>query len=484
MAILILKNGTLSAALTGGSYDGEKIPGDLDLWMLIATDPNAFLIYTYGILVQRSSTLYHTYPFVRSAINKQVAYAVGPGLLFRSQPDYNYIPRMSRTRAKDWGKDFQKIVHYYFQEWNVYEKQSVLLRSALILGDAFLYFLREAGKLTDVIEFGGDSLDCLKTNETATLGIEHDSLLRKKAIWKTDGSKVDFQDANGDQVICQLYFKELCRQLRGYPLAYSIIHLAKNDDRHTDATVQRAVMESIMMGSFKTETSNPIIQSENMANANIKKTRPLSNLLTNIGNAFKLGAGNMYTFKKGEEVSFTELKTPSGNYGQFKEWLLNYVAAATDTPPEVILSKYSTSYTAHRGALNDFQKSYMMKRDTFGNNIMRPLVKEILKMALLNGQISAPGFFEDVLIKQAYLQGSFLGPIPGTINPVQEVGAAEKSVKNGFELRSDIAARYGNEWDNLIENRAAEEEEFRKSSGEVKAKKIIQQELQPQEDEE
>ena len=469
--------------ITGGSYDGEKIPGDLDQWNVLSGDSNLILDSTYGILSDRSATLYHTTGPARGAINKQSEYAIGPGLVFRSQPDWNNIPWLKRDKAKDWGKEFQKIVNFYFQEFNFYEKQAVLFRGALVNGDSLLFFIRQNSELTDLVEFAGNQIDyqynTKNEDEAFTLGIKHDDLLRRLGIKKIDGKTIDFKNENDEQNLVQFYIKELPRQLRGYPLVYSVINLAKNDDRHHDATTHRAVMESIILGNYETDATDPVRQTKNMAEANIKKAvrgNFVTNTINKIANSFKMGAGNIYTMRKGEKVNFSDLKTPSNTFGLFKEWMINYIGAATGTPPEVILSKYSTSYTAHRGALNDFKKSYMNKRFSFIRNVMQPVIKEIARDAIFRGYIKAPGFFDNPMIQRAYLQGNFLGPVPGVINPLQEINAAVRSVENAFELRSDIASRFGNEWDNFIEEWHENEREYKGLDDDSQNEKIIEDE--------
>ena len=45
----------------GGSYDGSKQMGDLAGMPLFASDPNEIVNQTYNLLVERSTTLFHTY---------------------------------------------------------------------------------------------------------------------------------------------------------------------------------------------------------------------------------------------------------------------------------------------------------------------------------------------------------------------------------------------------------------------------------------
>ncbi len=467
---MIFKGGRWSGNVNGAEITGEKIPGDLANWTALGTDPNQIVNSTYDLLQKRSLTLYHTYGPAASAINKQVQYAIGPGLLYRSQPDWS-ITGQTPEKAKEWGKKFQKLFHYYSLGVNFYGKQSVLMRGAFTSGDSLLFFDRSDKKnAVDLIDAGGDCINY--TKQGTTLGIYHDDLMRRTAIEKTDGSKVEFQDRNGNQNVVQLFFKELPRQMRGMSLVYKIINLAKNHDRMYDATVQRAVLETIMLGYSETDTTNFQEQAKNMAAANKKLNNNQTgdtNIFKKIGNALGLGSGNMFQFKKGENLKFTDLKTPSNNFKPFNDAMIDVIAMVTNTPPEVIRMRYGTSFTAHKGALNNFEVAYMGYRRFFINIVCYPVLREFAKWAILNGMISAPGFFSNDIMQRAYLSGQWIGPVPGAINPLQETNAQIKKVDNAFILRSEAALRSGNDYDNMINEYADEEASFFRSRPENRA---------------
>lgn len=446
---------------SAGQITGEKVPGDLKTWNLLERDINEALTSSYGVLSNRSTTLYHTYAPVASAINKTTAYAVGDGNAFRSHPDYRIL-NITPEAAKEWGKRFQLLVHYYFNLLNWYEKQSILFRGALIGGDSLLYFVREDDGL-DLVEAAGSGIDYKKTDgKTWTLGVKHDKYQRRQAIY-TD-TAVDFvNQATGDQQVVQFLFKEMPRQLRGLPLAYKIIALAKTHDRFLDATTQRAVLESIMFGWSNTETTDIAKQlGQQMAVASKKKRAAGHDTeVSRITGTADLLPGNMYNLRTGESLQFTDLKTPSNNFGLFNEWIIKLVAMATDTTPGVIMSNYPTSYSSHRGEFNDFWKMVLLKRSLFNKKVNKIVVREICKKLIFDGAITAPGFFDDPIQREAWLAGSWLGPVPGHINPLQEVNAHKVAVENSFQSRADIAALYGHEWENMIDEWGEQEQRFR-----------------------
>lgn len=492
MPILVIRNGKMGTIQNENQLNGEKIPGDLNSWKQFSTDPNVILKYSYGLLSERSATLYHTHPPIAAAIEKHTEYAIGPGLLFRSQPDWQVLG-MTKDAAKEWGMLFQKLVHYAFLLMNYYEKQSVIFRTGLIQGDSLLLFDRKDpvdGLPFDLIETGGDQIAWEKTDDLTggdriILGVRTDKYLRRKGLYLLDSpGSIPFQDENGFQNIIQFFEKKIARQLRGYPLAYRLIAAAKNNDRYWDAILNRAALEATVLGVEKSDTGDVRVQMERLAeemrlNKKDHDANPGNDTgLTPIGSITEIGSGNVLSMGAKGDFSFLEMKTPSNNFEKLQDGYINLVGMGTDTPPEVVKSMYNTSYTAHKGAFNDFIKSYMKKRATFSGTVNYPIIRELAKHFIAARLLPIPNdrFFIDPIIQRAALAGVWLGPVPGHINPLQEVNAKEKEVQNAFRLRSDAAADYGNEFENMIEQWTQEEAEWAAGSPEKKAE-ILEAEM-------
>lgn len=485
--IMVINNGQVQNIGRSKQLTGEKIPGDLNSWDYFGTDPNLILTYNYDILCQRSTTLFHTHAPVSAGINKSAMYAVGPGLHFRSQPDYKYLG-VTKEYAKDWGMEFQSLIHYMYSLLNFYGKQSVLYRTADIMGDSVLLFDRTEqpdGLPFDLIESGGDFINFQATpkeNEIVNLGIIVDKFLRRKGVVQndTEQTRIKFKDDAGDQNIIQYYNKQMARQLRGFPLAYKIIAAAKNYDRFIDATLARAVLESIIMGYTNQTESDFGSQVNTLADTvrdenGVKPSTGLSTTAT----ASQLAAGNMFQYQGKGETKFTDLKTPSNNFDKFNTAHIDICGMALDIPPEVLMSKYSTSFTAHKGALNDFMKGTLLKRHNFQRTVCYPVTLEIAKWLFINKYIDMPkaDFFSNPITQMATLSGSWLGPVPGHINPLQEINALVAAKDNALTTPADAAAQYGSgEYEDFIEEWQQQMEQFRKMSPEKQAATIQTQE--------
>jgi capsid protein len=305
-------------------------------------------------------------------------------------------------------------------------------------------------------------IDAEVNDDRHTLGIRHDRWLRREGFVDSGGNYVAFRDG-ARQNVAQFYIKRMARQARGWPLSYGVISLAKNDDRHTDATLDTAVMESMI--AWVTESGDPAgdaAQMNALLNGTKVKKGPVAAAMEKIGSVRGALPGSVLNFKSGGKMTPVDKKTPGATFSQFKEWMLDYVGMATGTPPEVIMSKYSTSYTAHKGALNDFCRSFMSKREAFTDSVCYPALRETAISLLLRGEIDMPGFFESERNRRAWLDGVWLGPGMGAINPAQEINAKKTAVEAGFALRGDEAYEVSGatDYEAFTEKRRAEEELF------------------------
>jgi capsid protein len=475
--ITIIQGGKITQVKNGKQYTGEKIPGDLAKWDFFGTNPNELLTYSYDLLSQRSTTLFHTHAPVASAINKLSTYAIGSGLVFRSQPDWQILG-IDKDYAKDWGMRFQKLIHYLSLITNFYEKQSVLFRTAHIQGDSLLFFDRSydtGNGLFDLIEVGGDYIDF--DAQESVLGVRVDKAMRRLGLYLTDGGKPDFKDANGDQNVLHYYDKQMARQMRGYPLAYKIIAACKNNDRWWDATLARAVLEATILGYSNSEDGgDDLFQQANglAALATEQATGNEPTIRRESGLADQT-PGGVYSYTRKGSMHFMDMKAPGNNFDKMQNAFIDICGMAMNIPPEVILSKYSTSYTAHKGAFNDFIKTYKSERENFSRKINKVVIIEFAKYLFLNKmiEIPSPAFFENPIIREATVCGNYLGPVPGHINPAQEVKAKAEEVAQAFRLRSDVAIEYGNDFDNMILEWQQEEAEWNKQNAERQAASLI-----------
>ena len=485
MSIIVYRNGSPHYLRPSSQYNGDKTGGEFQNWSVHDPDPSAFLLNTYGELARRNATLYNTSSIARACVNKPISYSVGDGLFFRSAINADFLG-MSAAKAKKWSRQFTELLNLEKMAAGYYDIQPLLAREAKITGDSLLYFLRDG--LNDIpFEFipeGGHGIAWDQKKDNTILGIKVDDWNRPLGfIRERKGYPVmNFKDSEGNQNALQFMYKERAGQLRGYGCFYSEIARAKGIDRVWDATIERMGLEATQMGWFEVDSSDPMAQARRMGQ---QDSGEAESGLSQVPGSQEMKPGGMYVFRNGEKMNFSDLKTPSNNFGMANEWALKMFAMATGYAPEFILGEYSTSYTAHKGALNDTWKKIMWERQMQIRHVENIVNLEYLKYFVSRGELSVkPAFFTDHRVRQAYLAGSYLGPVPGQINPLQEINADLKANEAGIILKSAIAAKYGTDFWNNIDEWADQQNRWFKASPEKKEEIIKKTDNQPLEDQE
>ena len=111
--------------------------------------------------------------------------------------------------------------------------------------------------------------------------------------------------------------------------------------------------------------------------------------------SIELGPGAIIDLNPGEEVQFADPKHPNTGYDDFTNATIRLIGAGLEIPPEVMMKQFTTSYSAARGALNEFWRTCSMQRDWFTDDFCQPVYEEWFAEAVARGRIHAPGFFTD-----------------------------------------------------------------------------------------
>lgn len=141
----------------------------------------------------------------------------------------------------------------------------------------------------------------------------------------------------------------------------------------------------------------------------------------------------------------------------FTNATIRLIGAGLEIPPEVMMKQFTTSYSAARGALNEFWRTCSMQRDGFTDDFCQPVYEEWFAEAVARGRIHAPGFFTDPARRKAYTACAWNGPARTNLNPVQEVDAAIKRVDAGFSTAQEETAQMtGGDYNRNIKLRMTE----------------------------
>ena len=219
-------------------------------------------------------------------------------------------------------------------------------------------------------------------------------------------------------------------------------------DRLMPCTVQGYEVQSIVQGAEITAAVISAMFTVFVKSQNPSDGRPFGEMIPAeelIDNAdqssIELGPGAIIDLNPGEEVQFADPKHPNTGYDDFTNATIRLIGAGLEIPPEVMMKQFTTSYSAARGALNEFWRTCSMQRDWFTDDFCQPVYEEWFAEAVARGRIHAPGFFTDPARRKAYTVCAWNGPARTNLNPVQEVDAAIKRVDAGFSTAQEETAQ-------------------------------------------
>ncbi len=238
----------------------------------------------------------------------------------------------------------------------------------------------------------------------------------------------------GRRNVLHIMTRERAGQRRGVPLLAPVLEALKQLGRYTEAEIEAALVSALFTVFIKSDLPSD--------EKPLGEVIPQEQLIDEADQrSIEMGNGAVVGLAPGESAEFADPKHPTTGYDAFTDALVKQIGAALEIPPEVLYKQFIASYSAARGALNEFWRSCGMMRDWFIEDFCQPVYEEWFTEAVARGRIHAPGFFADPAIRKAYTGCVWNGPARTNLNPVQEVEAAEKRVKNCFSTAQEETAQ-------------------------------------------
>lgn len=461
-------------------------------------------------LRQRGRMLYMGAPVATSAVKTNRTNTIGLGLKLNPRIDYNLL-NIPREVAKEW----EKKTKAEFRLWannkgscdatginDFYAMQQLAFTSWLVSGDVFAlikrteptryrpYSLRiqliEADRCSTPLRAGVYSVNLTEgkseNGNTIYDGVEIDKSGAVVAYHFRNTYPFEMTAKQTEWVRVEAYGKETGLpnvihvmnserpdQYRGVTYLAPVIEAILQIRRYTESEITAAVVESFFTAFIKTEASTDEVP--------FNETTPMDEAPEKYDpNEYEMGPGQMNVMNPGEDVVFADPKRPASGFDAFVKAICTQIGAALEIPRDLLLKEFNASYSASRAALLEAWKAFKMYREWFTSDFCQPIYEIWLSEAVARGRVNAPGFFNDPLIRQAWLGAEWIGPSQGQLDPVKEVTAEIMAISEGFSTREDSAVRLnGSDWNSNIDQLISEAEKMSQIPG-----KETQPQPQPQ----
>lgn len=462
-------------------------------WKASANSPEVDVLPKLEAARASSRDLYMNTALASGALKRVVTNAVGSGLTFQSRIDRDFLG-LSEEEATAW----ERTVEREFALWatskdcdaartlNFYEMQRLAFLSTLMNGDSFVllpylsnsklpYNLRVQLVEADVVTNPSNALD----TERCAGGIEVDDYgapkfihVRKSTgmdvpigtVWNygTSWTKVPFfGEQSGRRNVLHLFEPDRIRQRRAMPYLAPVFEKLKQLTRLSDAELMANIIASFFTVIIKSGLNAPAIPEGFIPEEQV------TDASTNPGDAklYEMAHGNFIQLDEGDDVSFADPNRPSKNYEPFFNAIVKEIGCALEQPFEVIMLIFNSSYSASRAALQEAWKFYFQRRTWLARNFNQPIYEEFLTEGIMNGRISAPGYFDDPLYKMAWSGASWNGIKMGSLDPLKETKARILKLQyrlSNYEDEYVSEVGSGEDWESSVD-RLARQEAYLKS---------------------
>ena len=459
-----------------GNYGANQQKKSMRGWMYYGGSAKEDIEDNIDVLRQRSRDAYMGIPTAAAALKTMRTNVIAAGLVPAPKLDADYL-KLTQEQAAD----LQAQIIREFALWadtpecdadrmdNFYQLQQLAYLGYLMNGDAIAmlpvrepsrtqpYGLRvrivEADRLCSPDLYDRLSPCVVRGHEVHQIvqGVETDAEGMVVAYWisnrhplastanlqpgQIEWERVEaYGEKTGRRNVLHIMNRERAGQVRGVPMLAPVLEALKQLGRYTDAEITAAVLSAYFTVIVKSSIASD--------GRPFGEMLPPEQLIDGADQtSIELGPGAIVSLNPGEEVQFAEPKHPNTGYDAFTNAMITQIGMAMEIPPEVMQKKFSTSYSAARGALNEFWRTTGMAREWFADDFCRPVYEAWFAEAVARGRIKAPGFFDDPARRRAYMECTWNGPARTNLNPVQEVDAAVKRVAAGFSTAQEETAQ-------------------------------------------
>lgn len=442
-------------------------------------------------LRQRSRILYMAAPLATSAIRTNRTNVIGRGLRLKARLDRTFLNLESEKAT-----EIERLIEGEFALWaedkracdatgvnDFYAMQQLSMMSWMLSGDSFTLFTEgeedplrpytlrlhiieadricnpdKGGFLTQslvdgvpiylpgaVIEKKGSSViyDGVEVNKNGAISAYHICSENPYQTYLTPKwQRVPAYDSEtGMPNILHVMDAERPEQYRGVPYLAHVIEPILQLRRYTESEIMAAVVESYFTAFVTTEAKEGSMPGGPPWNA-------IGDEISDDDDDYEMGPGTVNMMRPGESVTFADPKRPTSGFDQFVKTLAMQIGAALELPADLLLKAFTSSYSASRAALLEAWKAFRMRREWFVSDFCAPVYEAWLTEAIARGRIDAPGFFDDPLIRKAWLGAEWVGPSQGQLDPTKEIQAEVAAINEGITTREQATVKLnGGSWD-------------------------------------
>jgi lambda family phage portal protein len=469
-------------ALLGGFTGASRSDRSMKGWRTTqGASPDDDIILDLPTLRDRSRDSARNHPVGASIINTMATNVIGPGFVFHSRLDREFL-KLSDAQAEQREAQIEREWRFYSKTKNVClskrsnidELADIAFRQYLENGESFvMYPWRErpgeiyATKIQLVEADRVCNKEWAADSDILTAGILRDVdgvpekyhvADRHPLTYKAKGIKwteVPAFSSSGRRMVNHVYKPTRPDQSRGVPFLAPVLIALKQITRYTDAELMAAIVSGMFTVFIKTEAA----AGSGIGLGNFTPGVVNDQTTTTTGQEdYKLGNGAIVGLNANQSIESANPMRPNSVFDSFVLAILRQIGAALEIPFEILIKHFTSSYSASRAAMLEAWRFFSVRRKWFIENFYIPSFEIFMDEAVARERVIAPGFFEDLLIRQAYLAGEWIGAPRGMIDEEKELNAAEKKISLTLSTKQTLTSELtGGDYEQNVKQRGKEQ---------------------------
>lgn len=252
-------------------------------------------------------------------------------------------------------------------------------------------------------------------------------------------------------------------QTRGIPVLAPVLETLKQVSDLTTAELYAAVLTAMLAIVYKSPGAGPMPEA-NYGTGDIVQADERPETLDGGRSEYRMEAGSVLEIDTDAEVDVKTPGRPNPAFDPFFMALAKQIGAALETPIEVVLLAFESSYTASKGALEAFYKLVVREQSSLACHWCDPHYQAWFWVQVALGRyprIDAAAFFRDAEYRALWWDARHRGDGKISLNPQQEAKALEIYEAHGWRTGQDIAAELsGADYDANVKRRAGEHQRW------------------------
>lgn len=475
---------------------------DLACWPTFAQSADLDVFNAKEAADSRSIDLAQNEGFIAGSLNYSVAHIVGTGLKLTAQPDWRLIPGADEEWARETSAQFEAAFRTFVgsdrnsldrsRRLNYASISATVVRSLLLHGEILATFEprknRQPGEQATAIAIVDPSRlsnpqDGITRQQIIKHGIEYNSSGEPVAYWISARHKRDLTSRNRHQPkmtwqriartgsngrirVFHAFDPERPEQSRGISAFASVLRAAKLVDRLSDATLQAAVMQSVVAMVVKsgadidkimtvvgadadgaTKSGIQKLGEYQSARAAFYKANPPKLPSTNAKAIFLL---------PDEEIELKQAAAANPDVASFIADMRMETARSQNMSREAFSGDYSkTSYSSARVSGAEAGRVHAGRRERAVAPFFQWIYGLFIEEYLIRNPELLPRQADFWTNRDAIVKAVWGGPQPIEADPKKAAAAATARLANGTSSLAAEAALCGNDWEAILEQRAA-----------------------------